>query len=372
MGQQLYKCCLSRECDIETTRLINRNLSGDRRKAVTEKKLVLLGAGGSGKSTLFRQLKILGEGMSEQERRSFKDTIYTNIIEAIQTLVTKNQDFHIEEEKFHELGTVAQQSADAVLDLKNDKVTPALAEHINILWRDEAIQRTWRRRSSFQIQANSKYYFENINRIAGASLTPRGYIPTEDDVIRCRARTKGIVEQVFRINGTDLRVLDVGGQRTERFKWIHCFEEVDGVIFVCSLSGYDEIVLVKDEETNQMQESLTLFKGIVKSIWFQESTIILFLNKTDLFAEKIANNYNENPLKVPLTACFSDCPKHKDPYWDGIIYIRDQFLDRMGNRDRSDLYVHYTCATDKENIKEVFDYVQDTLISKAMQKAVLI
>jgi len=372
MGQQLYMCCLTRESDIETTRLIDRNLRGDRRKAVAEKKLVLLGAGGSGKSTLFRQLKILDEGMSEQERRGFKDTIYTNIIDAIQTLVTKNQDFHHEEEKFHELGIVAEQSADAVLDFTDGQVTPALAEHINILWRDEAIQRTWRRRSNFQIEASSKYYFENINRIADASLTPRGYIPTEDDVIRCRARTTGIVEQVFRINGTDLKILDVGGQQTYKSKWIHCFEDVDGIIFVCSLSGYDQILLEKDEETNQMQESLTLFKGIVKSIWFQESTIILFLNKTDLFAEKIANKYSENPLKVPLTACFSDCPKHKDPYWDGIIYIRDQFLDRMGNRDRSDLYVHFTCAIDKENIKEVFDDVQDTIISKAMQKARLI
>merc|ERR1719427_1357804 len=120
MGQQ---CCLFREPETERTRLIDRNLRGDRRKAVTEKKLLLLGAGGSGKSTLFRQLKILDAGMSEREKRSYKDTIYTNIIEAIQTLVKKNQEFYSDEEKTFELGDLAQISAAAVLDLTDDRVT---------------------------------------------------------------------------------------------------------------------------------------------------------------------------------------------------------------------------------------------------------
>jgi len=370
MGQK-YFCCLSGEPENKRNREIDRNLRYIKIKDVAEKKLLLLGAGGSGKSTLFRQLKILDKGMSERERRSFKDTIYTNIIEAIQTLVWKNQEFYNKEEKHFELGPEAQLSAAAVLDLIDDQVTPALAHHINLLWADEAIQRTWRRRSGFQIQHSSKYYFENINRIAEASTTPLGYIPTEDDITRCRARTTGIVEQVFRIQGKYLRILDVGGQRNERCKWIHCFEGVDGVIFVCALSGYDQKIF-EDDETNRMQESLLLFKSILRSGWFVDSSVILFLNKKDLFAEKIGRTHSENPLKVPLSACFPDCPKHEDPYKDGIKYIRDQFMKRLGNRDRSDLYVHVTCATDKGNIKKVFDDVHHQLIKKAMQKAVLL
>jgi len=370
MGQK-YFCCLTRESEAARTKKIDRDLRYVKIKEIAEKKLLLLGAGGSGKSTLFRQLKILDKGMSEQERRSFKDIIYTNIIEAIQTLVWKNREFHNEEEKHFELGVDAQHSARAVQDLIDDQVTPDLAQHINKLWAEDAIQRTWRRRSSFQIQHSSKYYFENINRIAEASETPRGYIPTEDDILRCRARTTGIVEQVFKVQGKYLRILDVGGQRNERTKWIHCFEGADGVIFVCALSGYDQKIF-EDDETNRMQESLLLFKSILRSGWFEESSVILFLNKEDLFAEKIGRTYSENPLKVPLSACFPDCPIHEDPYSDGLKYIIDQFVKRLGNRDRSDLYVHVTRATDKGNIKKVFDAVQHQLIKKAMQRAFLL
>ena len=46
------------------------------------------------------------------------------------------------------------------------------------------------------------------------------------------------------------RMFDVGGQRSERKKWIHCFEGVTAIIFCVALSGYD-LVLAEDEEMNR-------------------------------------------------------------------------------------------------------------------------
>lgn len=43
------------------------------------------------------------------------------------------------------------------------------------------------------------------------------------------------------------RMFDVGGQRSERKKWIHCFEGVTCIIFIAALSAYD-MVLVEDDE----------------------------------------------------------------------------------------------------------------------------
>ena len=43
-------------------------------------------------------------------------------------------------------------------------------------------------------------------------------------------------------------MFDVGGQRSERKKWIHCFEGVTAIIFCVALSAYD-LVLAEDEET---------------------------------------------------------------------------------------------------------------------------
>lgn len=44
------------------------------------------------------------------------------------------------------------------------------------------------------------------------------------------------------------RVFDVGGQRSERRKWIHCFDNVESIIFITAISEYDQ-VLFEDETT---------------------------------------------------------------------------------------------------------------------------
>ncbi len=92
-------------------------------------------------------------------------------------------------------------------------------------------------------------------------------------------------------------MFDVGGQRSERKKWIHCFEGVTAIIFCVALSGYD-LVLAEDEEMNRMMESMKLFDSICNNKWFVDTSIILFLNKKDLFAEKIRHS--------PLNVCFPE------------------------------------------------------------------
>ena len=92
------------------------------------------------------------------------------------------------------------------------------------------------------------------------------YIPTEQDVLRSRVPTTGIVENAFDIDGNQFKMFDVGGQRSERKKWIHCFENVTAVLFVAAISAYDQ-VLYEDESTNRMQEALELFEEITNSEW---------------------------------------------------------------------------------------------------------
>ena len=83
--------------------------------------------------------------------------------------------------------------------------------------------------------------------------------------------------------------IDVGGQRSERKKWIHCFEDVSMLIFLTAISEYDQ-VLEEDEATNRMRESMGLFHTILNYLWFKHTNVILFLNKIDVLEEKIAKN----------------------------------------------------------------------------------
>src|SRR5450432_967162 len=89
-------------------------------------------------------------------------------------------------------------------------------------------------------------------------------------------------------------MFDVGGQRSERRKWIHCFENVTAMIFIASLSDYDQFLQDKTAasgQVNRMEESLALFDVVVKERFLQTASIILFLNKTDVFAEKIMERH---------------------------------------------------------------------------------
>ena len=99
-------------------------------------------------------------------------------------------------------------------------------------------------------------YFDSIQRI-GAS----DYLPTDQDVLRSRVKTTGITESHFTIGELKYKLFDVGGQRSERKKWIHCFENVTAIVFLVAISEYDQS-LYEDESINRMQESLALFDSI--------------------------------------------------------------------------------------------------------------
>ena len=88
-----------------------------------------------------------------------------------------------------------------------------------------------------------------MNRLAEIALP--GYMPTMNDILHSRGRTTGIVEERYVIDSHTFVLFDVGGQRNERKKWIHCFDGVNAVIFVAALSEYDQ-KLFEDESTCRM------------------------------------------------------------------------------------------------------------------------
>ena len=181
-----------------------------------------------------------------------------------------------------------------------------------------------------------------------------------------KVRTTGITETVFTVNMTEFTMVDVGGQRSERRKWLHCFGDVTAVIFLVALNEYD-MVLEEDNKTNRMEESLKLFQKLTGSQWFEQTSFILFLNKSDLFKDKIK--------KRPLVDFFEDYEQfcetlengaNKDDFEKSCEYIKAQYIDAFhGNR----LYPFITCAIDKDNCSKVFAAVRDTVISGALTGA---
>jgi len=240
--------------------------------------------------------------------------------------------------------------------------SPELGAAIQELWKDQAIQDTYSKRDSpenresinFHLNDSAAYFFENIPRF----IQP-GYLPTVDDVLRARVRSTGIEEAEFRFQDLGFKMVDVGGQRSERRKWIHCFENVTAVIFCASLSEYDQY-LREDDKVLRMVESLTLFDELCNSSYFAKTPVILFLNKTDLFKEKIAH--------VDLNVCF---PNYTGgcTFETATTFIKQRFLEK-NHQPRRDIYTHFTCAISTENVQFVFKCVRDTLIKDVIDKII--
>eukprot|EP00735_Rhodelphis_limneticus_P003062 TRINITY_DN1426_c0_g1::TRINITY_DN1426_c0_g1_i1::g.27193::m.27193 TRINITY_DN1426_c0_g1::TRINITY_DN1426_c0_g1_i1::g.27193 ORF type:complete len:352 (+),score=132.92,sp/P16894/GPA1_DICDI/54.34/3e-136,G-alpha/PF00503.15/1.1e-129,Arf/PF00025.16/0.28,Arf/PF00025.16/4.1e-11,Miro/PF08477.8/18,Miro/PF08477.8/1.9,Miro/PF08477.8/2.4e+02,Gtr1_RagA/PF04670.7/3.1,Gtr1_RagA/PF04670.7/0.3,AAA_29/PF13555.1/0.024 TRINITY_DN1426_c0_g1_i1:116-1171(+) len=322
---------------------IARVLKADKGSFDNDVKLLLLGAGESGKSTIFKQMKIIMlDGYTEDERLAFKEVIYSNTIQSMKVLLQAAENFEID---------VSTDNAAAAENLKDISATgdvwgKEIGDQIKALWADEGIRKAFQRRCEFQLNDSASYYFEQIDRI-----NRDDYVPTVADVLRSRVRTTGIVEIQFDFEGLHFRMFDVGGQRNERKKWIHCFENVTAVIFCVALSEYDQ-VLYEDDTQNRMHESLALFDEICNSRWFVDTSIILFLNKKDLFEDKIKN--------TDLNVCFSDYTGGCN-FDSASKFIIEKFKE-LNKNDKKQVYPHLTCATDTQNIRFVFNAVKDIIL----------
>ncbi|KJE92418.1 GTP-binding protein alpha subunit [Capsaspora owczarzaki ATCC 30864] len=329
---------------------IAKQLRTERELVKREIKLLLLGAGESGKSTFVKQMRIIhGEGFNAKDCLEYKHLVFQNILRSTQALVGAMVDLRIAFEN-EDLKDSAKRIA--LLDAAQYKSFREDAAFLKAFWADIGVQRCFRRSREFQLTDSTKYYFDSIDRIAEAD-----YVPTIQDVLRVRVPTSGIVENQFEISKSIFRIIDVGGQRSERRKWIHCFENVASIIFLVSLSEYDQ-QLFEEETQNRLKESLRLFDNIVNYRWFSKTSIILFLNKTDIFDEKI--RYSN------LRDYF---PEYDGADQDGN-HAREFILTKFADLNRMDgkaLYPHFTCATDTENIRFVFMSVKDTILQQNLK-----
>lgn len=342
-------CCYSAEAR-EQRRInqeIERQIKKDKRDQRKELKLLLLGTGESGKSTFIKQMRIIhGSGYSEEDKRSHIKLVFQNIYMAMNSMIRAMEALKIPykiEKNELEYGKLIK-----AVDFEN--ATTLEEPHviaIKSLWSDPGIRECYDRRREYQLTDSAKYYLESIDRIA-----TQNYLPTEQDVLRVRVPTTGIIEYPFMLENITFRMVDVGGQRSERRKWIHCFENVTSIMFLAALSEYDQVLVESDNE-NRMEESKALFRTIITYPWFQNSSVILFLNKKDLLEEKIMHSH--------LVDYFPeyDGPK-RDPQ-SAREFILKMYVDLNPDNDKI-IYSHFTCATDTENIRFVFAAVKDTIL----------
>ena len=321
------------------------------RKDEVEKthKLLFLGAGESGKSTVLKQLRcIFGTGIGEEEKEAYVPVVYYNVFSTCRSLLEGCERWG------YALPPELKGPSEQIIntDLKMLELDQKMADVITALWKCESIQQAYERRAELQLADSAEYCFLNVQRFASPS-----YVPTTEDCIHMRSRTTGLVEFKFETDGIIINVIDVGGQRSERRKWLHCFMNVTAIVFFVALSEYD-MGLREDPNVKRMHESLALFRDLINGPWFKDTAIILFLNKKDLFKTKVE--------QIDLSWCFPEYKGGKK-YAPAVKYVEKQFLNIAP--DTKQVYVHRTCATDKDNINFVFKAVKEILIRQHLINA---
>ncbi|XP_077200852.1 guanine nucleotide-binding protein subunit alpha-14 isoform X2 [Paroedura picta] len=308
--------------------------------------VVYNGTGESGKSTFIKQMRIIhGSGYTEDDRKVFAKLVYQNIFTAMQTMIRAMDTLNIQyssEQNKENSKMIGEVEVDQITTLDKKYI-----EAIKKLWEDPGIQKCYDRRREYQLSDSTKYYLSDMDRIGIPS-----YVPTQQDVLRVRVPTTGIIEYPFDLENTIFRMVDVGGQRSERRKWIHCFESVTSIIFLVALSEYDQVLAECDNE-NRMEESKALFKTIITYPWFMNSSVILFLNKKDILEEKIMHSH--------LITYFPQFTGPKQDVKAAREFILKLYQDQNPDKEKV-IYSHFTCATDTENIRFVFAAVKDTIL----------
>jgi len=277
---------------------IDKIIYGDRKRLREEVKLLLLGPGESGKSTVFKQMKIIQDngGFTTEELQSYKYIVYGNCVTQMKLIVNAALKLNIELESDEN-----RRRAERLTKVPSggDAWSTELGDDIKHLWADIGIQKAYAMRDRhYQLNDSASYFFENI-------------------------------------------------------------DQVTAVIFCVALSEYDQ-TLREDDTQNRMKESLLLFDEICNSHWFRNTTFILFLNKTDLFKEKIQ--------RVDLKVCFPN-------YIGGLnfeaasAFIKARFLEQ--NQSPHVIYTHFTCAISTENIEFVFKCVRETVLKKILNEVIL-
>ncbi|KAF2626976.1 G protein alpha subunit [Macroventuria anomochaeta] len=351
-------CGMSVEEDVRERRNaeIESQLIQDKVAQRNEIKILLLGAGESGKSTILKQMKLIHEGgYSREERKLFKPVIFMNTIQSMRVILEAMEALDVPFDDQRALNHAQ------ILLAKHEQVdsgnlSPGVGRAISVLWRDAGVQQCFRRSREYQLNDSAKYYFDSIDRIAAPD-----YTPNDQDVLRSRLKTTGITETTFIIGNLIYRMFDVGGQRTERKKWIHCFENVTAILFLVAISEYDQS-LFEDETVDRMQEALTLFDSICNSQWFVETSIILVFTKTDILREKL-------PVS-PLQTYFSDYDGGPD-FTAACEYIMNRFVSLSQHKKRQ-IYTQFTCATDTTQVHCVLAAVNDIIIRENLRSNGLI
>jgi len=333
--------------------------SGERVSKKRIIKVVLLGIGGSGKTTFSKQMQIIHQnGFDQDQAGRFKGILLANLFTGIKTVLPSVKDF--EQPELYKLSRRIQDYTDE----SEIEWNPEMVKKLQDLYKDPSFQTAWKREKDSSV-IQLEYMMDNLERF----LLPE-FVPGNEDILRARQRTTGESISNFEDNKNVWTLIDVGGQFSEREKWEDVFAQnkPHAIIFFLAVDEFN----VPNGEIRTENEAKTKF-DLAMSVFRQrmcgEGPVrdyglcrIVFLNKVDLFQEKIKDDERWALFKEAMEY---NGEREVDKCMDNIKQKMETI--RQSSGETEPLTIHVTCALDTEMMSKVVEDIKVSIVRTTMK-----
>ncbi|TEB19206.1 G-alpha-domain-containing protein [Coprinellus micaceus] len=235
------------------------------------------------------------------------------------------------------------------------------------LWEDPLVKEVLRRKK-IKLEQESGFFLDDLERV-----TALKFMPSDDDVLKARLKTVGVSEYKFemevsagRDSGTEWRIVDVGGSRSQRPTWVPFFDDVDAIIFLAPISAFDQ-PLSEDKAVNRLEDSVLLWKDVCSNKLLANVDLVLFLNKCDILKKKLEDGVR----LAKYVRSYGD----RENTFDGVSkYLRGKFaaIHREYSPNPRKFYVFCTSVTDAATTAGIIASVRDMVIRQHLKQSKLL
>ncbi|KAF5351271.1 hypothetical protein D9756_008227 [Leucocoprinus leucothites] len=230
------------------------------------------------------------------------------------------------------------------------RVIHACSEDMIRLWKDPVIQDLLDK-LKLRMWEQAGFFLDALERVTA----PR-YLPTDDDILRARLKTLGVTEHRFTLYQGAHGVVHAphrqktGGSmmlaaivlRQANSQCVKLPAHLSSLARV-TLSAFDQM-LEEDSKTNRLQDSVQLWKEVVSNKLLQQTNIILFLNKIDIFQDKLAAG-------VRFADHVTSYGDRANDFESTSAYLKKKFggILKAHSKTQRVFYCHFTTVTDTKS-----------------------